>query len=104
MNSGRRARRRSANVALMYSGSLFGGAVSSLISMSIEPAHWRWIFIAGGVAPLIIAPIMLAKLRESPAFERMHGALALAGSADSRTADNPRPGSFFAIFAAGRAI
>jgi AAHS family 3-hydroxyphenylpropionic acid transporter len=97
-------RRRSANVALAYSGAPFGGAVASLISMSIEPAHWRWIFIAGGVAPLIIAPIMLAKLRESPAFERMHDALALAGSPDGRTAESPRPGSFFAIFSAGRAI
>jgi AAHS family 3-hydroxyphenylpropionic acid transporter len=104
VNESSAPRRRSANVALAYSGAPFGGAVASLISMSIEPTHWRWIFIAGGVAPLIIAPIMLAKLRESPAFERMHDALALAGSPDGRTAENPRPGSFFAIFSAGRAI
>jgi AAHS family 3-hydroxyphenylpropionic acid transporter len=104
VNESSAPRRRSANVALAYSGAPFGGAVASLISMSIEPTHWRWIFIAGGVAPLIIAPIMLAKLRESPAFERMHDAVALAGSPDGRTAENPRPGSFFAIFSAGRAI
>jgi AAHS family 3-hydroxyphenylpropionic acid transporter len=47
---------------------------------------------------------MLAKLRESPAFEHMRGALALAGGVDGRLAASPRPGSLFAIFAAGRAI
>jgi MFS transporter, AAHS family, 3-hydroxyphenylpropionic acid transporter len=90
------AGRRSANVALMYSGAPFGGAVASLISMSIAPSHWRWIFIAGGVVPLIIAPIMLVTLRESPAFERVRGAASCAA--------NPRPGSFLAILAAGRAV
>jgi MFS transporter, AAHS family, 3-hydroxyphenylpropionic acid transporter len=103
------AGRRSANVALMYSGAPFGGAVASLISMSIATSHWRWIFIAGGVAPLIIAPIMLAKLRESPEFERMRSAAGMSGSADARGAEvrgavNPRRGSFVAILAAGRAV
>ena len=78
--------RRNANVALAYSGAPFGGAVASLISMSLPPSHWRWIFIAGGVAPLILAPIMLAKLRESPAF-----------------AENTRQSGVFPIFASGRA-
>lgn len=88
--------RRSANVALMYSGAPFGGAVASLISMSIAPSHWRWIFIAGGVAPLVIVPIMLAKLRESPAFERMRSASGVSGSAPA--------GGFLAILAAGRTV
>ncbi len=78
--------RRNANVALAYSGAPFGGAVASLISMSLQPSHWRWIFIAGGVAPLILAPIMLAKLRESPAFD-----------------DHATHGGVFAIFTSGRA-
>jgi AAHS family 3-hydroxyphenylpropionic acid transporter len=98
------AHRRSANVTLTYSGAPFGGAVASLISMWIEPSHWRWIFIAGGVAPLIIAPIMLAKLAESPAFERMLDAANLSDRAADRSAAMPRPGSFLAIFAGGRAI
>jgi len=71
--------RRSANVALAYSGAPFGGAVASLISMSIAAPHWRLIFIAGGVAPLIVAPIMMAKLRESPAFERLRAEKAVVG-------------------------
>jgi MFS transporter, AAHS family, 3-hydroxyphenylpropionic acid transporter len=96
--------RRSANVALAYSGAPFGGAVASLISMSIPSSNWRWIFIAGGIAPLIVAPIMLAMLRESPAYERMHGAVALAGTADARSATSPKPGSFVAIVAGERAV
>ena len=78
--------RHNANVALAYSGAPFGGALASLISMSLESSHWRWIFVAGGVAPLILAPIMLAMLRESPAFAGTH-----------------ERSSVFAIFASGRA-
>ena len=78
--------RRNANVALAYSGAPFGGALASLISMALAPSHWRWIFVAGGVAPLILAPIMLAMLRESPAFAATH-----------------ERSSVFAIFASGRA-
>ena len=86
--------RRNANVALAYSGAPFGGAVASLISMTLQPSHWRWIFVAGGVAPLMLAPIMLAKLRESPAFARIH----------EDVADGNRShGSVLAIFASGRA-
>jgi MFS transporter, AAHS family, 3-hydroxyphenylpropionic acid transporter len=89
--------RRSANVALTYSGAPFGGAVVSLISLSIAPSQWRWIFIAGGVVPLILAPIMIAKLRESPAFEHLRGA------PDGGGVQAPR-GSVLAIVTQGRAI
>ena len=93
--------RRSANVALAYSGAPFGGAVASLISMSIAAPHWRLIFIAGGVAPLIVAPIMMAKLRESPAFERLRAEKAVVG----RSKGGSAPGSsVVAILTAGRAI
>lgn len=101
-------RRRSANVALTYSGAPFGGAVASLISLLIAPSHWRWIFIAGGVAPLLVVPIMLAKLQESPAYERMHMAAATsttgAAVAQGARSVSPRPGSFRAILAADRAV
>jgi MFS transporter, AAHS family, 3-hydroxyphenylpropionic acid transporter len=93
--------RRSANVALAYSGAPFGGAVASLISMSIAAPHWRLIFIAGGVAPLMVAPIMMAKLRESPAFEHLRAEKAVAGRSEGGSA----PGSsVVAILTAGRAI
>jgi MFS transporter, AAHS family, 3-hydroxyphenylpropionic acid transporter len=101
--------RRSANVALAYSGAPFGGAVASLISMSIAAPHWRLIFIAGGVAPLIVAPIMMAKLRESPAFERLRAEKAVAGGSAGGRAQGGRAAgtagsSVVAILTAGRAI
>ncbi len=62
--------RRSSNVALVYSAMPFGGAFVSLLSLLIAPAHWRFLFIVGGICPVIVAPIMAVHLRESAAFER----------------------------------
>ena len=62
--------RRSANVALMYSGMPFGGAIASGVSLVMGASHWRWIFIVGGVVPLLLAPVMAWALPESPAFQR----------------------------------
>jgi AAHS family 3-hydroxyphenylpropionic acid transporter len=62
--------RRSANVALMYSGMPFGGAIVSWVSLIMGASHWRWIFIVGGVVPLLLAPIMAWTLPESRAFQR----------------------------------
>ncbi len=70
------AQRRSFNVAIVYSAMPFGGAVVSLISMLTIPAHWRQLFVIGGIAPLIVAPIMAAHLRESRAFESVASAVA----------------------------
>jgi len=86
--------RRSFNVALVYSAMPFGGAVVSLLSMLIGSAHWRQLFIVGGVAPLIVAPIMAAYLRESQAFERTIG---------TEGAVNSHEAGFVAVFAEGRA-
>jgi MFS transporter, AAHS family, 3-hydroxyphenylpropionic acid transporter len=86
--------RRRANVALVYSGMPIGGALVSLMSMLTAPVQWRAIFITGGIAPLILAPLMLGTLRESPS---MHGDLPTAAA-------QPKAGSFRAIFADGRAL
>jgi AAHS family 3-hydroxyphenylpropionic acid transporter len=66
--------RRSANVALMYSGMPFGGAIASGVSLIMGAPHWRWIFIVGGVVPLLLAPIMAWALPESLAFQRAQAA------------------------------
>jgi AAHS family 3-hydroxyphenylpropionic acid transporter len=66
--------RRSANVALMYSGMPFGGAIASWVSLIMGATHWRWIFIVGGVVPLLLAPIMARALPESLAFQRARAA------------------------------
>jgi AAHS family 3-hydroxyphenylpropionic acid transporter len=82
--------RRSANVTMMYSGAPFGGAIASWISMIIAGSHWRWIFIVGGIAPLMLAPVMAVRMQESSAFRRAQEAPAMAR------------GSILAIFADGR--
>ena len=94
--------RRNANVALVYSGMPFGGAAASLLSMLTAPPHWRVIFIAGGVTPLILAPILFRVLRESSEFERLRHP---SESRETPLAFGavPKAGSFIAIFANGRA-
>ena len=95
-------RRRNVNVALVYSGMPFGGAIASLVSMLTAPEHWRLIFIAGGVTPLVLAPLMHRMLRESSEFERSSaGAVATAGTLGFETL--PKTGNFLAILADGRA-
>jgi len=65
---------RSARIALVYGGNPLGGAVASLVSLMVIGSHWRWIFLAGGVAPLLLAPIMAVSLQESAAFRRQASA------------------------------
>jgi AAHS family 3-hydroxyphenylpropionic acid transporter len=88
--------RRSANVTLAYAGTPMGGALISLVAMLLPPSQWRTIFIIGGVVPLLLAPIMMAKLGESPEFARV-GASATAGETKKVAA-----GSFVAILSEGR--
>jgi AAHS family 3-hydroxyphenylpropionic acid transporter len=92
--------RHSASVALMYNGNPCGGAIASLMSLLSVPAHWRWIFVVGGVAPLVLLPIMAVALEESTALRRVQSE-PLASAAG--IASMPRRGSFAAIFADGRA-
>lgn len=95
--------RRNANVALVYSGMPFGGAIVSLLSMVTAPEHWRWIFIVGGVTPLVLAPFMHWVLRESSEFERSSAA-AVAAIKPAGFATVPSAGNVFAILAGGRAL
>lgn len=94
VNESSAPQRRSASVALVYSAMPLGGAVASLVSMVSAPAHWRLIFLAGGAIPVILAPLLMALLRESREFERAASASPKQGSF----------GSFVAVFADGRAI
>jgi MFS transporter, AAHS family, 3-hydroxyphenylpropionic acid transporter len=91
---------RRANVALVYSGMPFGGALVSLLSMLTESAHWRLIFLAGGIAPLVLVPVLLRALHEA----RPARATA-AASQERRLGESlPKTGSFLAIFGDGRAL
>jgi len=70
--------RRSANVTMMYSGAPFGGAIASWVSMVMASSHWRWIFVVGGIAPLLLAPVMAVSMPESLGFRRAQQASAMA--------------------------
>jgi AAHS family 3-hydroxyphenylpropionic acid transporter len=83
---------QSANVAMVYAATPFGGAIASLISFLIAAPQWRLIFIVGGLAPLLLAPLMAFGLKESMAFQHR------------RDAAMPKAGSFAAIFTHGRAL
>lgn len=75
------ADRRSTNVTIIYAGMPLGGALASLVSMLIAPEQWRCIFVVGGVAPLMVAPIIAILLPESRAFKALRaGAGAMAES------------------------
>ena len=90
--------RQSASVAMVYAGTPFGGALISLMSLMLPSAQWRWIFIVGGILPLLLTPFIVFGLRESPAYQQaaVHTGL--------ETARMPKRGSFLAIFAATRVL
>ena len=64
------AHRRSAYVTMIYAGTPLGGALASLVSLLTAAAQWRWIFIVGGIVPLLVAPMIALRLPESSAFGR----------------------------------
>lgn len=55
-------------VALMYGGIPMGSAVASWIALR-HGNDWRTIFWVGGIAPLLVAPLMAWALPESQRFE-----------------------------------
>lgn len=93
------AQRRSASVAMVYAGTPFGGAVISLVSLLLPAAQWRWIFIVGGVLPLLLAPVMARALPESTAYRHLQRALAAHRAGGDAM---PKRGSLLAVLADGR--
>ncbi|MFL5297743.1 MAG: MFS transporter [Phenylobacterium sp.] len=57
-------RSRNAVIATTYIGMPVGGTIASLIVLAISPAAWRSLFLVGGVAPLVITPLLILFLRE----------------------------------------
>jgi len=74
-----RPERRAATVSAMFCGMPAGGATSALIArMAGDGLEWRAIFIAGGVAPLVLLPVIFLLLPETrpahdPAADRNLG-------------------------------
>jgi AAHS family 3-hydroxyphenylpropionic acid transporter len=94
--------RQGGAVAMVYAGTPLGGAIASFIILMMPASSWRVIFIVGGVIPLVLSLLMTFGLQESAAFQRAH--LAAAGNIAAADEHMPKPGSFFAIFAEGRAL
>jgi MFS transporter, AAHS family, 3-hydroxyphenylpropionic acid transporter len=92
VNESSTPQRRRANAALVYGGMPFGGAIASLYTLWLPPEQWRWIFIVGGLAPLLLSPVLLWLMHESP-----------AGAAQLATERVPA-GKVSAVFADGRTL
>ncbi|MDC4296500.1 3-(3-hydroxy-phenyl)propionate transporter MhpT [Acinetobacter baumannii] len=53
-------------VSVMYSGIPFGGLLTSVVAMSlVGDAEWRHIFYIGGIAPILLIPLIMRFLPES---------------------------------------
>jgi AAHS family 4-hydroxybenzoate transporter-like MFS transporter len=74
-------RRRATMVMIMFCGFSVGAALGGFLAAALIPQFgWRSVFIVGGVAPLLLVPILALKLPESVRF------LALTGRANERVA------------------
>ncbi|HEV3499910.1 MAG TPA: MFS transporter [Bradyrhizobium sp.] len=74
-------RRRATMVMVMFCGFSVGAALGGLLAAALIPQFgWRSVFVVGGVAPLLLVPILALRLPESVRF------LALTGRANARVA------------------
>jgi len=63
------SRIRSTVVMVMFCGFSLGAALGGIVSTSLLAHYsWRAVLIVGGLAPLLLAPVLLLGLRESIAF------------------------------------
>jgi AAHS family 4-hydroxybenzoate transporter-like MFS transporter len=94
-------RRRATMVMIMFCGFSVGAALGGLLAAALIPQFgWRSVFVVGGVAPLLLVPILALRLPESVRF------LALTGRAHARVGEllgfiNPKtvfaPGTQFIV-------
>ena len=69
------------NVVITVAGMPAGGALASLIGfLAGANGDWRIVFYVGGIAPLVLAPVMLVALPESALFREAKAAAAAAGT------------------------
>jgi AAHS family 4-hydroxybenzoate transporter-like MFS transporter len=67
--------RRSSLVTLMFCGFTLGSALGGIIAARVLPLYgWRALLIGGGVAPLLLAPLLAWALPESVRYLVMTGA------------------------------
>ena len=74
-------RRRATMVMIMFCGFSLGAALGGFLAAALIPQFgWRSVFVVGGVAPLLLVPVLALRLPESVRF------LALTGRAHERVA------------------
>jgi AAHS family 4-hydroxybenzoate transporter-like MFS transporter len=74
-------RRRATLVMAMFAGFSIGAALGGLLAAALIPAFgWRSVFLVGGVAPLLLLPVLLYALPESIRY------LALIGGREGEVA------------------
>jgi len=74
-------RRRATMVMAMFAGFSIGAALGGLLAAALIPAFgWRSVFLVGGLAPLLLVPVILYALPESIRY------LALVGGRDGEVA------------------
>jgi MFS transporter, AAHS family, 4-hydroxybenzoate transporter len=89
-------RRRATMVMIMFCGFSIGAALGGFLAADLIPRYgWRSVFIVGGVAPLLLVPVLVWRLPESARF------LALAGNAPARVGELLRRISPHTAFAPG---
>ncbi|MCU1604441.1 MAG: major facilitator superfamily 1 [Modestobacter sp.] len=58
----------------MMTGYHVGAVITSALAIVVvEHTSWRWMFVIGGLPAVVLVPLMLRKLPESPAFLLAHG-------------------------------
>jgi AAHS family 4-hydroxybenzoate transporter-like MFS transporter len=89
-------RRRATMVMIMFCGFSIGAALGGPLAAWLIPQFgWRAVFLVGGLAPLVMAPILVLRLPESVRF------LATAGHAPERVAELLKKISPHTAFAPG---
>jgi AAHS family 4-hydroxybenzoate transporter-like MFS transporter len=88
-------RRRATMVMIMFCGFSIGAALGGLLAADMIPRFgWRAVFLIGGATPLLMAPILVARLPESVRFlaikgDAMERVAALLGKISPKTAFAP---------------
>ncbi len=85
--------RRARSAAIGFVGVGFGGMASGLLSLWLVPSFgFRGMFVAGSLPVLVVVPILIKKLPESPAFLRARGLHAEAAAIEHRFRVEPVSG------------
>ncbi|MBH1963974.1 MAG: MFS transporter [Comamonadaceae bacterium] len=68
------ATRRASTLSAVFCGFLFGSAAAGILTgQLIDTIGWHGLFVLGGIAPLVVLPLMLMLVPESPQFLLVSG-------------------------------